>query len=301
MRDDMVHEADDVYGLRRGGDNWRFPWLPARLEPPITWDHLVRNVHDVPLHTLPQPLCQHAARARLDAGAHAPVGTVWHRARSGPTEAEVAWARAHPGEAPALPHRLLVDAVGDDADSLDAGFDGAVDGVEAARLVGGVPHTMVRAHDAWYVPGDPTAALRAKIPARRAVSAALSQAQSRQLIEVFFHLTTWVDGSPPRRALELVLFQYMVQRGYTARWLGKYEQAAHHVGNGDSFRAFRAMRQYEPSNLPTRVLNRLCSRDGVLSNRGSKGSRSKYKSNRARYVPQRRLGRSAEDERRLCE
>jgi hypothetical protein len=93
----------------------------------------------------------------------------------------------------------------------------------------------------------------------------------------------------------------MVQRGYTARWLGKYEQAAHHVGNGDSFRAFRAMRQYEPSNLPTRVLNRLCSRDGVLSNRGSKGSRSKYKSNRARYVPQRRLGRSAEDERRLCE
>jgi len=33
-----------------------------------------------------------------------------------------------------------------------------------------------------------------------------------------------------------VLFQYMKERGYTARWMGKYDQDARHVGNGDRFR-----------------------------------------------------------------
>ena len=67
----------------------------------------------------------------------------------------------------------------------------------------------------------------------------------------------------------LILFHYMVQRGYTARWLGKYVQEANHIGNGNTFRVFSRMQQYAPHRLPTAVLNRLLGRAGRLRGRGA--------------------------------
>jgi hypothetical protein len=125
------------------------------------------------------------------------------------------------------------------------------------------------------------------------------------LIEAFYHLTVERVPDPlVQKALRLVLFHYMKERGYTARWMGKYEQDARHVGNGDTFRRFCRLHQYAPHRLPTEVLNKLCDKSGKLRNRGSKGSRSKYvhvqaRANREVYTPRNRLTRTAEDERRM--
>jgi len=105
-----------------------------------------------------------------------------------------------------------------------------------------------------------------------------------------------------RRALGLVLFRYMVERGYTARWIGKYKQDANYVGNGDLFRKFQRLRHvYAPGNLPPKILVELCDEHGVLHGRGSKGSRSKFAPVEERWHPKRRLSRSREMEARMRE
>ena len=43
------------------------------------------------------------------------------------------------------------------------------------------------------------------------------------------------------RLLHLILYRYMVERGYTARWIGKYKQDAYHIGNGTRFRCEYAL------------------------------------------------------------
>ena len=143
--------------------------------------------------------------------------------------------------------------------------------------------------------------LERHIPSRRLVSAGLSSAQSKQLIEAFYLLEVERIPGPPEvvHALELILYRYMMERGYTARWMGKYLQEAEHIGNGDSFRTFARMAQYDPHRLPTKVLNKLCGRDGRLHGRGSKGSRSKYIDKSKRYTPKHRVVRTLVEEERM--
>lgn len=208
------------YGLRRGGENWRFPWIPdwwARV--PLTWDHLVSNyAHVTEVSEIPQPLRQYAARMRMEA-------------------------TPDPEE---------------------------------------------------------KAALRMHIPKKRLVSAGLTDAQSKQLIRAFYLLTVERVTDPSvAHALGLILYRYMSERGYTARWLGKYAQEARHVGNGDDTRHFASLTQYDPHRLPSDVITALCQRDGKLKGRGSKGSRSKYIDKSQRYKPKRRLTRSAEEEAKM--
>lgn len=299
VHDHEIEEGDDVtgglYGLRRGGENWRFPWMPTEWKRvPITWDHLVENVIDQPLETIPQPLRQHVARVLLDRG----EGDDW-----------TSWTRAAPP---------TVDEEG------GAGFRVVVrDGTLASQLAHGtvsdelVRRTLdledprVRARrvvaidgdGVWRKPIDKRAGIARHIPSKRLVSSALDRRQSIQLIEAFYVLgVEQVDDPETAHALELVMYRYMLERGYTARWLGKYDQRALHVGNGHTFRSFRRMSQYAPDRLPANVINKLCDRDGRLRSRGSKGTRSRFKREGVRrYVPKRRLGRTEEDEAQMVD
>ena len=208
-------DDEDMWGLRRGAENWRFPWLPDGWEVPLTWDHMVHNVRGVnDVATLPQPLRQHVCRARL---AHA---------------------------------------------TTDA---------ERARL-------------------------QRHIPSKRLVSAGLTVAQSKQVITLFHTLIIERAQGPVAEACRLGLFRYMLQVGYTGRILGPYKQSGLYTGNGDSFRHFARLTQYAPHRLPASVLNKLCTRDGTVRTRGSKGSRSKYIAKAQRWRPKRRLVRTEEDE-----
>ena len=103
-------------------------------------------------------------------------------------------------------------------------------------------------------------------------------------------------------ALELVLFHYMRDRGYTARWMGKYRQLAMHLGNGRVFRKFNAaLVQYGVRDaVPDAVVSRLMGLDGRIRARGNKGSRSKYKQRGRLYRPGSRLERTADDEARMA-
>ena len=140
----------------------------------------------------------------------------------------------------------------------------------------------------------------ASTPAPALVSARLTPPQSRQLIEAYYLLTVERVQGEVARACELILFRYAFERGYLARHVGKYDQEAKHVGNGDAFRQFRSMSdRYSPHNLPASVLNALCGKDGKLRARGSKGSRSKKAPIDQRWRPSRRMTRTSEDEMRM--
>jgi len=120
--------------------------------------------------------------------------------------------------------------------------------------------------------------------------------QSEQLITAFYLLSVErVADATVCEAASLILFRYMFERGYTARYMGKYLQEANHIGNGKRFRQFRRLSQYAPDRLPIAVLTKLCGTNGRMINRGSKGTRSKYRTAN-RYVPARRLKRTREDE-----
>jgi len=293
-------KIDDAYGLRRGSENWCFSWLPRGWEPPITWDHMVRNVSDrYPIHDLPQPLRQHVARFRLERGDFPPVGSKWTRALTAPTIEELQWNATHSNdevEPPSPMRRIITLSL---ADSVKVARD------EADVSVRVELNTLANVDGVWYRPCDTRRALEKHIPSRRFVSGALDKRQSKQLIEAFYHLTIErVEDPVMKKAFQLILFHYMKERGYTARWMGKYEQDARHVGNGDTFRRFKRLYQYAPHRLPTEVLNKLCDKSGKLRNRGSKGSRSKYahirhRANAEVYIPKNRLARTADDEQRM--
>ena len=299
--DEIMHVEDDGnYGLRRGVENWHFPWLPDKWKVPITWDHMVDNVADVhDLTQLPYPLRQHATHARTDSR---PLGTTWKRSTHTPTDAEC----AHDGVTPPFcfwrvwhtPPPSLVAAVRDseDFEADDARIEWRVqDGIPPNVT----PTTLVQVDGVWYQPTVRRVPGAAEVPTERVISAGLSSEQSRQLIEAFYLVS--VEGvTDPKtvRLLHLILYRYMVERGYTARWIGKYKQDAYHIGNGTRFRAFRQHPQYRPWNLPARTIHKLSDAHGKPINRGSKGSRSKFKGkdDKQRYVPKRRLQRTSGDE-----
>ena len=300
----MVGESDDMYGPRRGTENWRFSWIPEDWEVPITWDHMVHNVRHVEdVKMLPFPLRRHVAEHRLRHGQHAPLGSQWEVSRPQPRdEAEVPWGMPSAQDVGhgifafnGARHRMRDPP----ARLVEALSDGILEFSEADVVPHLTPKTMVRARDGtWYNPVDPKKGLERCLLGKRKVSAALDRAQSRQLMDTFYLLTVETVPDPVvAKALGLIMFRYMTERGYTARWLGTYKQAGQHVGNGDTFRKFQRLNQYDPHRLPSSVLNKLCGNDGKLKNRGSKGSRSKYsQTQKERYFPKRRLKRTRDDE-----
>jgi hypothetical protein len=314
---------EDTYGLRRGCDNWRFPWLPVEwTSVPITWDHLVENVlathpelvaHPTRIGSFPMPLRQHLAQRLLHDRTNAqPPGTEWCVARSPPTSFELrnvgvplnqqvhAALFASPRHVWADAPEALVKglAEGHRVFAWSAVVSGTDPFLHTAAFQELAVHGKLLVRDAngtWYEPSGVHGFLKRSIPQQRRVSAALSTAQSHQLLTAFYLVEVErVDDPVIAHAAGLVLFTYMIERGYTARWMGKYKQCAFHVGNGDRLRNFNALPQYKPHHLPSRVLNRICKRDGSMRVRGSKGSRSKYRADK--YEPQRRLRRSDSEE-----
>jgi len=317
--DDDDPDDLDSYGLRRGTENWRFPWMPPHWHfAPITWDYMVANVQHENVESLPQPLRQYVARAKLESNTLPPMGTLWTEAFP-PTEAEWRYSGTKHGEgsggsvAGRRRHPLMRTIVGLPWLSTQLGhgrtsFSADEVAEHMSSVVTATPHgpggeedvwewgprDIVKSSDGrWFRPRDLRQVYQKHVPKKRYVSAALTEAQSKQLVHAFYGLV--LEGTydeETRQALSLVLFHYMKERGYTARWMGKYVQNALNVGNGDGFRNFERLAQYAPAKLPTAVLNKLCGRDGRLHCRGSKGTRSKYAVHKPRYKPKSRLLRT---------
>lgn len=111
--------------------------------------------------------------------------------------------------------------------------------------------------------------LRASLPATRCVTAALTEAQQRELLRALVTVRyPTPSGEEERARAERVLHSYMMN-GYTARVFGPYKQDARHVGHGVTLRRFRRLTQYDPSNLPTEVLNETYQPDGTLRGRAA--------------------------------
>jgi len=289
-------KEEGLHGPRRGVENWRFDWLPKDWKKaPITWDHMVSNSEGVEVNKLSQPLRQHVAKKMLVEGTFPHVGMEWKEAECPPTQKEV---KLKGERDPPYPLRkivsypllaLLIGCGVRKFSEKDLFENGVEDEIPSRCLLKGEDGV-------WYRPVDPSSYIKSQIPVKRYVSPALEQKQTEQLISAFFYLSVEKgEDKEERKACSLVLLQYMKERGYTARWLGKYDQEALYVGNGSSFRPFKRLSQYDPGRLPTEVLNRICKNDGSLKNKGSKGSRSKYKT-KGKYVPRRLLKRSREEE-----
>ena len=286
-------DDDDAYGLRRGSDNWRFPWLPASWNRvPITWDHMVANVLETTnaedIEDIPQPLRQHVAAEHIRRGNYQALGSRWTKTHP-PSQTELNGTISN-----ALSRVVWHDA----PESLKARP------IDIHIVRDTIMLNMIfQANDGqWYRPIDTRRFLEKHIPPKRFVSAALSTEQSKQLVTCFYLLVVEdVKDVEIRHAVSLILYQYFKERGYTARWLGKYVQDARHVGNGKDFRSFIRLAQYAPERLPKEVLEKLCGKNGRLVNRGSKGSRSKYKPKEERYIPKRRLKRTRDNEEEMME
>lgn len=290
--DGEENDDESQFGARRGEKNWRFAWLPNGWHPPITWDHMIRNVESQDIETLPQPLRQHVAQNRINRGVHELLGSRWRVAETPPTPSELGRTHQGPGT------RTILDCPALSAALVNGGGDNVSVPVHIAESLGldSIRYLAMADDGRWYRPRDTRSILNQQIPGRRLVSAALEDSQSEQLITVFYLLSIERVSDPHLcEAATLILFRYMFERGYTARWMGKYVQDALYIGNGIRFRPFKRLSQYAPDRLPAKVLIKLCGTDGRLKNKGSKGTRSKYRTTN-RYVPNRRLKRTPDHE-----
>ena len=124
------------------------------------------------------------------------------------------------------------------------------------------------------------------------VSASLEYEQSKQLLTANYILNVEQSDDPLQTSLsQKILWRYLVMRGYSSRWLGKYDQNAKFLGNGLMIRKFKGLVQYDVENLSTEVLEKVYKKDGTLQGKGNKGSRSKYVPDEKRYKPKRRMKR----------
>ena len=299
--------GEGSYGPRRGSENWKFSFLPNGWRVPMTWDQMVDNFDSENVEDIPQPARQHVAQRRLETSDFRRRGGRWMACR--PPDRSFLDARTRVVEAP--------------SDLLEAIVKGEVDEPEEVRREY-EEGSYVRVSDGrWFAVADYEAVVRRNCPKSsdreggtkfRYVSAALGEAQTKQLITAFFYSHVARKGgssSLVNRAHELVLFHYLKEKGYFARWMGKYEQKALHIGNGDTFRKFESLPNYSHHLLPSEVLNKLCTSDGVLRTKGSKGSRSKFRADVLRrgkgkrdrvakkYVPKKKLVRTREEEERM--
>ena len=284
----MEVQSDDIYGPRRPSGNFLYGFIPNHWLPPLTWDHLAANVADIAkVRDLPEPLRTHVASYRIRNGLFKTMGTLWARMDPQPTKPGAYTVIAQPPIA-------LIRGLADGAMEFNE------DVMFGMRVTA---RTIVRADDGmWYIATDTAQSLRRWTCGKRKVSCALDKAQSEQLIQCFYLLSVEQVQDPIIcNAARQVMFRYLIGRGYTARWIGKYLQKAQHVGNGDTLRRFNRLSQYNTHQLPSQVLNRLCEINGHLKSRGSNGTRSKYKtrSNKKRYVPKRRMNRTLDDERQM--
>ena len=306
----MYTENDGVYGLRRGSDNWRFSWLPDGWCVPITWDHMVANFSGCDILDLyrsnnsmgrtEDPLQQHVAIARLRSGRT----SCWRALRDARVDSDARTVAVDVLDTfPAAVHTRVLPM-------LDEPPEWLVEQLPRRRVFDEDPcavgHAVCACDGTWYELVDTREELerRARPCHRREcrlVSESLSERQTKQLIEAFYFLEVERNVSDEvAHAFGLILYHYMRELGYTARWMGKYVQDAHNVGNGDAFRHLPRLPQYAPHRLPNEVLNRLCTSDGRLVARGSKGTRTKYCTDRARYVPRKRMRRTEGDEDQMC-
>lgn len=303
-----VHGTDTTAGLKRGCENWQFSFLPSEWsDVPITWEHLARNCRDAAVEHLPQPLRQHVAQLRLAEIDAEPLGGedwCWSGPVAPATESELARSRQCDGKPPPLPMRWILE----DEKNAIAEMSAATLKAHGWRMLRRDPETGM-----WMRLHRPEREKYERhIGVKRWVSAALSDAQSKQLVEAYYLTSvecsstgSAASSTAPScglRAAGLVQFRYMVLRGYMGRWIGKYRQQALHIGNGNTFRTFRgSLTQYGVrSEVPAPVINRLVGVDGKYHPRGSKGSRSKHARNPIkRYVPRRVLRRRQEDERAM--
>jgi hypothetical protein len=137
--------------------------------------------------------------------------------------------------------------------------------------------------------------LQTFLPCKRWVAGALTLDQTRQGNNAFYKLYVEQTRNPMERKLaEAILWNYLFRRGYSWRWIGKYNQTTMYLGNGTKIRKFKTLRQYDPERLPICVLNTICKPGGKLRGRGNKGSRSKYAEEDKKYKPKRRMKRPAD-------
>ena len=293
--ENMYEEDDGVYGLRRGNDNWKFPFLPVGWRVPITWDHMVENVLHEPIMNIPHPLRQHVAKRRIEMGIHQKIGSLWVKTIAATKEELMHANTPNPRLVLESPSHDLKEWIRRGTRHEEDLPDKITDEITLK--------TIVEVDGKWYRPVDTVAFLRKQTTdasGKRLVSAALKFEQSCQLLTAFYFLCIERrQEEDVNHAFILIMYHYMKERGYTSRWMGKYDQFAVHVGNGDLFRNFNRLTVYQPHLLPVDVLNKLCGSDGKLKSRGSKGSRSKYQSKKKRYVPKRRLKRSRDDEEKM--
>ena len=93
----------------------------------------------------------------------------------------------------------------------------------------------------WFRPVDTRRNLLDCIPSKRQVSAALTTAQSRQIVTAFYLLTVEKVEDESNRATHYASSSFSIsKKGVHSRWYGPYDQEGEHVGNGDSFREFPA-------------------------------------------------------------
>jgi len=125
------------------------------------------------------------------------------------------------------------------------------------------------------------------------VSAALEPCQSSQLLAANYLLNVeQVKCNIQKNIAACIQYRYLITRGYSARWLGKYDQNAAYLGNGNSIRKFTKLNQYCIDELDTKVLEKIYKKDGQLRGKGNKGSRSKYAPLNEKYVPKRTMKRT---------
>lgn len=122
---------------------------------------------------------------------------------------------------------------------------------------------------------DPLAVLRARArrwrrlrPAVRRVTAALTDAQARELLHALL-VVRFLDRADPDHAAAVQTLEFYVRHGYTARMLGPYRQDARHVGYGHRPRTFRHLSQYNIEMLDVDVLSAIYQPDGSLKGRRS--------------------------------
>jgi hypothetical protein len=290
---ERLDRVDD--GFKRGISNWKFCWAPEIWKkPPITWDFLVDNCLDddnLDVFRLSLPLKQHVAE-RLVHDNNLKIGCRW-------VQVDRSRASEHKG------WPLLRDAHRELCSFLESGrmfFSSKMLEKWGCKFA---TFNVLLETDTGKIfrPRDVQSMLKNVLSTQRChVSCALSLQQSKQVVSAFYTLCIEsASNTEVRSACASVLIGYMMERGYTARWMGKYVQNASFIGNGDTFRRFKRLVQYDPERLPSSVLNKILDANGVLKLKGSKGSRSKYK-RKGKYVPVKKVKRKFEDEdvMRLC-
>ena len=128
--------------------------------------------------------------------------------------------------------------------------------------------------------------------------------ESEQLITAFYLLSV-EESETYREVAKAILHRYMIERGYTARWTGRYVQGGRFIGNSDHFQPL----QHEPSPVRRGAPPHPGSQPRLLRReRAEEGERvprvplqvQAERGEGERYVPEKRLKRrSVEDERSL--